>query len=159
MSCASTYYYGFDFNKYSSVQEVPIDSVRIYQNDLPADCSFSNELFYPDMQTAIFNEKPGIFSDKIGGSPIAKKGLQSFVSSNGDKGSIFYIYYTGQVNGGTKSFLSGLLWGSGSPSSHHPEEFFVSHNTIIIWAFKQESPLKKIAQQKLYDFLVRTTDK
>lgn len=159
ISCASTYHSGLDLNKFTSIPELPLDSIRLYKNDLPTNYSFSKDVFFPDMQTAILYNEPDIYHEIIGGVSIAKKASQSFVGPNGDQGSIFYIYFTGALYSQAKEFLSPLLWGSASPTSDHPEEFFVTKNTIIIWGFTPESPLKKVAQQKLNDFCIRSNSR
>ncbi len=156
LSCApAVYHSGLNLNSYAQIEELPLDSIRLYKNDLPEGYSFSKDVVTPDIQTAVFYNNPTIYSDIIGGEPIIQKATQNFIGPDGEKGTIFYIFYTTKLNENTSNFLEGFLWGGDSPNSHHPEELFVSQKTIIIWGLPTVSKIKQISQTRLYNYIIR----
>ena len=121
-----------------------IDSLQLSDKEIPEGYTLTNENNCISIQACTFYDNPGMYGMLIG--KLKTKKIQNFDNEK-DKGSIMYFEFEDGFKG--EGFLGGLLWGGDKPTKEHPEEYYAKGNYLVIWSFKNGSPIAKISQEKV----------
>jgi hypothetical protein len=113
--------------------------LMISVGDLKGRGALGRELVCKSIQVQYFFLRPDAYSAMM--PPLMEKEIQS-VERDGEKGSILYFRYSGNIED-MKGFFTGLFYGpDGAPSADHPEEFIISRDLMVIFSFERNSALK-----------------
>lgn len=108
--------------------------------DLKGRSSLGKDLICKSIQVQFYFLRPDAYSQLM--PPVLEKEIQS-VERDGDRGSIMFFRYGGDIEN-MKGFFTGLFYGpDGAPSEDHPEEFIISRDLLVIFGFERNSALKK----------------
>ncbi|MGL4630641.1 MAG: hypothetical protein ACRCVT_05480 [Leadbetterella sp.] len=125
-----------------------IDSLQLYQNEIPDGYKLSDNNNCISIQATLFYKDPSIYSSIIGN--LVSKRIQNFDNKK-DSGSILYFEFDDNFK--AELFLGSLLWGGNKPTREHPEEFFSKGKFLVIWSFKKGNVVTKKSKDKLIKIL------
>ena len=114
--------------------------LMIASADLKGRGSLGRDLICKSIQVQFYFLRPDAYSQLM--PPVLEKEIQS-VERDGDRGSIMFFRYGGDIEN-MKGFFTGLFYGpDGAPSEDHPEEFIISRDLLVIFGFERNSALRK----------------
>lgn len=129
-----------------------VEDIKLRKNEIPKNYEFTNKLFTYSIQVRMFYDEPHLFGSSL--SNISKQ-YQSIVGKK-ERGSILYFKFDKDFSNSDRERVKSNFYGPERRlSAHHPEEIYINNNILIIWAFRPNSEIKKISQEKVIRYFMQ----
>jgi tetratricopeptide (TPR) repeat protein len=138
-----------------TAETATFDALLVKAAELPAGWTLVDGVRCVSTSAAKFFVSPD--ADKIAGTnlkltaPPARKACQSIVRPDGTAGSVLLFEYSGAENvDHAARFLGSYCWGEGgSPTTHNPEDIYVSGNRLWVFSFPRGDATGEWAKDRL----------